>query len=345
MYKKIDFTQLEGFPLTQDTLAELQKSYRDTFGGLAFFLGDYVIVSGVADLGASYGDGWVAINGELLPFVGGVKAAQIIIEETVVSKQFADANSKPVWYTRVAKCGVAGGTTVATFVRLSSIKQIMANLAAEITNRTNAVTTEAASRAAADAALQTNITNEASLRAAIDSAIDNARIAGDSNEAAARAAADTAEAAARAAADTSEGNTRAAADTAEAAARAAADAAILGLFSWGTYTPAITNQINVNSSAGGVCQWIRVGNVVTVSGKVAIDHSSVSLFRIGVSLPIASAIDYIGQLAGAVSAMIVGGASSGVVRADVANDRAEMTCFPFDNTDTDWFFTFTYLIV
>lgn len=130
MYKRIDFTQLEGLPLTQDTMQFLQSSYRDALSGIAQLLGDYVIVAGVADQGANWGDGWVAINGELLPFVGGVKASQIVIEQTIVAKQYSDGTSRNAWYTRVAKNGVTGGTPFSSFVRLDTIKQIIANVAA-----------------------------------------------------------------------------------------------------------------------------------------------------------------------------------------------------------------------
>jgi hypothetical protein len=128
MYKFIDFTQLEGLPLTQNTLKFLQESYRDEFAALAAFAGDYVILSGVADLGADWGNGWVCINGELLPFVGGTKAAQIIIEETVVGKLFGDGSTKNVWFTRVAKSGVAGGTLHTAFTRVRTLKQIHTDL-------------------------------------------------------------------------------------------------------------------------------------------------------------------------------------------------------------------------
>ena len=124
MYKNVDFTQLEGLPLTQNTLKFLQESYRDSFAGLADFAGDYVIMSGVDDLGANWGDGWVAIDGELLPFVGGTKAAQIVIEETTVAKLFADGNSRDVWYTRVAKSGVTGGVDHTSFTRMSTLKTL-----------------------------------------------------------------------------------------------------------------------------------------------------------------------------------------------------------------------------
>jgi hypothetical protein len=124
MYKRIDFTQLEGLPLTQNTLNFLQESYRDEFAAFAGWAGDYVILSGVADLGANWGDGWVCIAGELLPFVGGVKAAQVVIEETVVAKVYGDGSSKDAWYTRVAKSGVAGGVLHTAFTRVRTLKQI-----------------------------------------------------------------------------------------------------------------------------------------------------------------------------------------------------------------------------
>src|SRR5687768_14732836 len=103
MHKRTDFTQLEGLGFTQDSLDFLQTSFRDAFAGLSFLLGDFVIVTGVADLGANYGDGWVAINGELLPFLGGTKATRIIIEEVISSESFADGSTKDVYFVRRAK--------------------------------------------------------------------------------------------------------------------------------------------------------------------------------------------------------------------------------------------------
>lgn len=56
----------------------------------------------------------------------------------------------------------------------------------------------------------------------------------------------------------------------------------------GTYTPANSTTSNVTSSSGGHAQWMRVGNVVTVSGYVAIRPSSAAATQISISLPIAS---------------------------------------------------------
>jgi hypothetical protein len=138
MYKRIDFTQLEGLGFTQDTLDFLQTSYREALGSVASILGDYVIISGAAVSGPNYTDGWVAINGELLPFTGGLIAPNIIIEETSANELFADGANKPVYYTRRAKLASSGGTAYSSFVRLDSLKVLKAAIASEATARANA---------------------------------------------------------------------------------------------------------------------------------------------------------------------------------------------------------------
>jgi len=186
MYKRIDFSQLEGYPLDQDALDHLQKSFRDTFAGISLFFGDYVYISGVADLGANYGDGWVAINGEILKFVGGLKAAQIVIEETSVPQEFNDGTTKNVEITRVAKSGSAGGVNHSGFVRLKSIKQIMADILAEVGGREGGDNVLEAAIIAEVAARGTAISTEATARVNGDNAEAMARANGDSTEATAR---------------------------------------------------------------------------------------------------------------------------------------------------------------
>lgn len=165
MYQKIDFSQLQGIPVFQNSLAFLQDSYRNALGAIASYLGPLVIVTGVDDLGANYGDGWVTINGELLPFLGGLKTAKIIIEETVSPEIFQDGSSKDVLILRQAKLGIVGGYDFVDFKRLD----------------------------------HPDIEKQA--RIVADAAESAARIAGDAAESAARIAADAAESAARIAAD------------------------------------------------------------------------------------------------------------------------------------------------
>lgn len=113
----------------------------------------------------------------------------------------------------------------------------------------------------------------------------------------------------------------------------------------GTYTPTLTNVANVDASTAYPCQWMRVGNTVTVSGKIDIDPTTtVTLTRVGISLPVASnfANDY--ECAGS-------GASSTVVRepiairADATNNRAETAYLSVSITNHSFFFTFTYQVI
>jgi hypothetical protein len=124
MYKRINLTQLEGILFTQDLIEFMQSSYRDAIAALSVALGDYVIITGVELQAGNYTNGWVAINGELLPFIGGAPTAQIIIEEVVTQELYGDGNNKDAYYVRTAKLGNTGGTALASFVRLSSIKHL-----------------------------------------------------------------------------------------------------------------------------------------------------------------------------------------------------------------------------
>lgn len=57
----------------------------------------------------------------------------------------------------------------------------------------------------------------------------------------------------------------------------------------GTYTPTLTNVANVSSNAAFVCQYLRVGAMVNVSGRVDIQPTVIStVTQLRMSLPIAS---------------------------------------------------------
>lgn len=59
----------------------------------------------------------------------------------------------------------------------------------------------------------------------------------------------------------------------------------------GTYTPTVSAGLNTSARTPSVCQWMRVGNVVTVSGMVTVTITANSATTsIAVTLPIASAI-------------------------------------------------------
>lgn len=115
----------------------------------------------------------------------------------------------------------------------------------------------------------------------------------------------------------------------------------------GTYTPTLTNVTNVSASTAYACQYMRVGNTVTVSGKIDIDITVSGAFEVGVSLPIASALTADEQCAGTA----VGtnhtptDADAMWIKADGTNDRAAFMGNDSGTTDHTHYFTFTYRII
>jgi hypothetical protein len=137
MYKRIDFSKLEGLATYQDTLDFLQTSYREAISAVAKAFGSRVIVTGVTDLGTSYSDGWVVIDGELMPFAGGLKSGRIVVEEIADTELFNDGSIQTVYYTRRAKLGITGGYAFSDFVRIdtmTAITQSLGNLSQGIGN-------------------------------------------------------------------------------------------------------------------------------------------------------------------------------------------------------------------
>lgn len=113
----------------------------------------------------------------------------------------------------------------------------------------------------------------------------------------------------------------------------------------GTYTPTLTNGANVAASTAFVCQYLRVGAVVTVSGRVDIDPTASSQTVLGISLPIASAFSGLTQLGGTAACPDVAGYSASI-SADATNDRAQLVYIcGADVANRVWSFTFTYLIL
>ena len=126
MNKRIDCTNLGGFPLEQDTLEFMQKSYRPAFGAIAQLCGNKTILYGVQLVAGSYTDGWISYNGELIPFVGAVAAADVVITELPAATQavFEDGTSRDVYFTKTATCGSAGAFPMSDLALLSSFKNI-----------------------------------------------------------------------------------------------------------------------------------------------------------------------------------------------------------------------------
>jgi hypothetical protein len=120
----------------------------------------------------------------------------------------------------------------------------------------------------------------------------------------------------------------------------------------GTYTPSLTGVTNVAASAAYVCQYMRVGNTVTVSGKFDLDPTlgGGTATTLGVSLPIASNFTGTGDLGGCAlgDATTQGLTTTGfahiAANADITNDRANFNCLIYHSANATYWFTFTYVI-
>lgn len=113
----------------------------------------------------------------------------------------------------------------------------------------------------------------------------------------------------------------------------------------GTYTPTFTDISNTDALTASQCQWLRVGNVVTVSGQVSVNVSDNTITTIFIcSLPIASNFTAETNCSGVAHSGLNGGLGFRVF-ADTANDTARFSGDSPSNNAVSFSFTFTYLVL
>ena len=113
----------------------------------------------------------------------------------------------------------------------------------------------------------------------------------------------------------------------------------------GTYTPTLTNVLNVSGGSNdGNAQYTRVGNTVTVYGSVSFTQTTTGNSLIGISLPIASNFTANTQAHGmGVSFKTV--STNGVISSDITNDRVSLS-FVANSADTQTFrYSFMYQVL
>ena len=103
----IDFSHSGGFPLETDTLDFLQNSYTGPIKALTKLGGDNYIISGVEDDGARTTDGWVVIQGDIMPFKGDLKQNTIVVVDAVQAVDFENGAEREAYFTRYATFGVS----------------------------------------------------------------------------------------------------------------------------------------------------------------------------------------------------------------------------------------------
>jgi enamine deaminase RidA (YjgF/YER057c/UK114 family) len=117
----------------------------------------------------------------------------------------------------------------------------------------------------------------------------------------------------------------------------------------GTYTPTLTNVTNAAASTTGVCQYMRVSNVVTVSGQLSIDPTTAGADTVvRMTLPIASNFSTTSRACGGSAASVTAGTygqSLAILAFTDATGQAEFRGDPTVATDQSYAFSFTYRII
>lgn len=116
----------------------------------------------------------------------------------------------------------------------------------------------------------------------------------------------------------------------------------------GTYTPGATLGANVAACNPNAAQFMRVGNVVTVSGSIQIQTTAAAGTQTVVELALPIASDFTGGTQ--CSGVIVGGGTAtameyGNVTGHVANNRANITYNATATASRTMFYHYTYVVV
>lgn len=108
----------------------------------------------------------------------------------------------------------------------------------------------------------------------------------------------------------------------------------------GTYTPTITGVANYSSSTSDVATYIRVGNVVTVSGSLSVTPSGVGTLVFRFNLPIASNFTLSTEVTGSAQDESLYDITS--IAAHVSTDQALIQCSASDTTNRLFSYIYQY---
>ncbi len=121
-------------------------------------------------------------------------------------------------------------------------------------------------------------------------------------------------------------------------------AAIDGNLYSGTYTPTLTGITNVAASTAYSTIFMRVGNVVTVAGRVEIDPTSTGSTVLEMQVPYTTNFNSVGQCCGTFASGDATSGSYGTISSNVTSERAVFTFNSGVTTARTYNFSFTYLI-
>lgn len=109
----------------------------------------------------------------------------------------------------------------------------------------------------------------------------------------------------------------------------------------GTYTPTLTNTTNVAASTAYACQYMRVGDVITVSGKVDIDPTAPGATVLRMDLPFPPGFGNDFEAGGTANSAAVAGESASI-SAVASSGLIAIKFTAVDISSKSYFFTVTY---
>lgn len=130
---KINFLAKDDFPATSDDFDRLQNA-TNMVATLALLGGANYILSGCTDDGLNIKSGMIVINGEILPFQGGLKKDKITIQETKTTLEAFDELYPEAYIDRVAIFSDEGQ------YNWSDFKQILSN--SQLQNKIDSIKSE-----------------------------------------------------------------------------------------------------------------------------------------------------------------------------------------------------------
>lgn len=112
----------------------------------------------------------------------------------------------------------------------------------------------------------------------------------------------------------------------------------------GTYTPTLTGITNVAASTAYAARWIRIGNIVFVTGALDIDPTATGLVEIELTLPVASNFGTTVDLAGVTGAQLDPSRAGGISSV-VATDKARLSFTTTTTTNLTSHYSYSYSVI
>jgi hypothetical protein len=131
---RYNFLQTGGFPFETDILDGMQKAF-EIFNCLGALAGPLTIISGCVVTGSTVSNGFVHIDGEIYPFIGGTIQTNVIFQTVTQSAEFEDLTTKDIQIKKTVQFGTGVGSMLwADFKRPETTTQLT-NLIESLTER------------------------------------------------------------------------------------------------------------------------------------------------------------------------------------------------------------------